>query len=355
VPRPFRLNADEYRPLGGTGLRVPPIVFGTSALGNLYQVISDVAKLEIAAAWFDHVAPPVVLDSAGKYGAGLALEQIGRVLTKLDVPPEQVILSNKLAWKRAPLTTPEPTFEPGLWIDVEHDAVQRINYDGMLECWAEGCRLLGGAYRPQLVSVHDPDEYLAAAMSPDDRQRRFADVVDAYRALAELKQRGEVRGIGVGAKDWRVIEAIDAAVALDWVMLAACYTLLRHPPELVAFMKRLADRGVGIINSAVFHAGFLVGGKYFDYRVLDPNSDADRKLLAWRKGFAALCQGHGITPMHACVQFALSGPGVVAVALNTSHADRVAQNVAATVTPVPAQFWASMEEEGLLGENDPTP
>lgn len=352
MPRPIRLTADDYRPLGGTGLRVPPIVFGTSALGNLYRVISDVAKLEIAAAWFDHVAPPVVLDSAGKYGAGLALEMIGRALAKLEIPPDQVIISNKLGWKRAPLTTPEPTFEPGVWADIQHDAVQRVSYQGMFECWEEGCRLLGGKYRPQLVSVHDPDEYLAAAASPDDRQRRFDDVLGAYRALAELKQRGDVRGVGVGAKDWHVVREIDAAVSLDWVMLANSFTILRHPPELIAFMRSLADRGIAIINSAVFHAGFLVGGKYFDYRVLDPESDTDRPLFAWRKSFVALSEGHGITPMHACVQFGLRGPGVVAVALNTSHADRIGQNVAAVVTPVPDQFWASMKEEGLLAEDD---
>ena len=352
MPTPIRLSADQDRPLGRTGLRVPPIVFGTSALGNLYRVISDVAKLEIASAWFDHVAPPVVLDSAGKYGAGLALETIGRALAKFEIPPDQVVISNKLGWKRAPLTTLEPTFEPGVWADIKHDAVQRISYDGMFECWEEGCRLLGRNYRPQLVSVHDPDEYLAAATSADDRRCRFDDVVGAYRALEELKHRGDVVGVGVGAKDWQVIREIDATVPLDWVMLANSFTVLRHPPELVAFMHSLADRGVAIINSAVFHAGFLVGGKHFDYRVLDANNDADRQLFGWRKSFAALCEGHGITPMHACVQYGLAGPGVVAVALNTSHADRIGQNVAAVMNPVPPQFWASMKEEGLLAEDD---
>ncbi len=349
------LTADDYRPFGNTGLRVPPIVFGTSALGNLYRVISDVAKLEIASEWFEQVAPPVVLDSAGKYGAGLALEMIGRALAKLEIPPDQVVISNKLGWKRTPLQTAEPTFETGMWIDVEHDAVQRISYDGMFECWEEGCQLLGGEYRPQLVSVHDPDEYLAVAQSADDRQRRFDNILGAYRALAELKQTGEVLGVGIGAKDWRVVEEIDAAVGLDWVMLACSYTVLRHPPELIAFMQSLADRGIAIINSAVFHAGFLVGGKYFDYRVPKPENDADRPLFAWRKSFVALCEAHGISPMHACVQFALAGPGVVAIALNTSHADRIRQNVAAVISPVPDQFWASMIEEGLLAENSPFP
>ena len=57
----LRLSASDYRPFGNTGLRVPPIVFGTSALGNLYCAIPDVAKLEIVSAWFDHVSPPVFI------------------------------------------------------------------------------------------------------------------------------------------------------------------------------------------------------------------------------------------------------------------------------------------------------
>ena len=224
-----------------------------------------------------------------------------------------------------------------MWNDIEHDAVQRISYDGILECWEESCRLLGDAYRPQLVSVHDPDEYLAAAASPDDRRRRFDDILGAYRALAELKQRGEVTGVGVGAKDWRVVEEIADAVR-------ARLGDARQQPHGDAASARAArvrraawpSADIAIINSAVFHAGFLVGGKYFDYRVVRPENDADRPLFAWRKSFVALCEAHGISPMHACVQFGLSAPGVVAVALNTSHADRIRENVAAVVDARPA-------------------
>ena len=41
----------------------------------------------------------------------------------------------------------------------------------------------------QLVSVHDPDEYLDAAASPADRERRFDDILGAYTALGEMKAR----------------------------------------------------------------------------------------------------------------------------------------------------------------------
>jgi D-threo-aldose 1-dehydrogenase len=344
----MRIPADQYRAFGNTGLRVPPVVFGSTALGNAFQVVPDVTKLEICSKWFDYVEPPVFIDTAGKYGAGLALEEIGKALAKFEIPPKQVVISNKLGWLRAPLRTPEPLFEQGVWMGLQHDAVQRISYDGILECWAEGGRLLGPAYQSRLASVHDPDEYLAAATSPDDRQRRFDDIRGAYRALAELKARGEVPGIGVGAKDWRSIAEIDAHVPLDWVMMANSFTVMRHPPELIAFMESLAKRNIPIINSAIFHAGFLVGGRYFDYRVVSQDNEVDRPLFAWRKSFVALCEAHGISPMHACVQFGKAGPGVVAVALNTSHPDRIEDNVKAVLEPVPPQFWASLKEEGLI-------
>jgi D-threo-aldose 1-dehydrogenase len=338
----------QHLPLGNTGLRIPRLVFGTSCLGNLYEALSAETKLAISRAWFDCVPAPVALDSAGKYGAGLALEVIGANLRELGVPPEQVVISNKLGWLRVPLVSTAPTFEPGVWAGLKHDAVQRIGRAGILECWEQGCELLGDPYRPQLVSVHDPDEYLAAAGSEAERRGRVDDVVEAYRALGELKQRGEVRAIGVGAKDWRVVQEIAAAVELDWVMLSNSLTIYRHPAELVEFVASLAAQGVGVINSAVFHAGFLVGGKFFDYGVVSSGEPTDRHLFAWRERFFTHCRRYSVAPDEACVQFALSPPGVVAVAMNTSQPAKIAKNVAAVGAEIPQEFWADAQAIGLI-------
>jgi D-threo-aldose 1-dehydrogenase len=162
-----------------------------------------------------------------------------------------------------------------------------------------------------------------------------------------------VLGIGIGAKDWHSIQEIDRHVKLDWVMMANSFTVMSHPPELIAFIANLRERGIGIINSAVFHAGFLVGGRYFDYRVVSPDNPIDKRLFAWRKSFVALCQGHGVAPAEACVEFGHSAPGIAAVALNTSHPDRVAHNVEMVLKKCPDAFWASMKEEGLLADNYP--
>ena len=252
--------------IGSTGVKIPPIIFGTSSLGNLYTALSDETKFELVRQAIEQVPAPVAFDCAGKYGAGLALEKLGECLENLNVKPENVVISNKLGWKRMPLLTSEPTFEQGVWMDLKNDAAQDISYDGILHCYDQGNQLLGGKYSPQLASVHDPDEYLDGATSEKERDKRFLEIVEAYRALADLKKAGKVKAIGVGAKNWKVIEEISKAVELDWVMFANSMTILHHPVELLNYMQLLHQNGISIINSAVFHAGFLIGGKFFDWR-----------------------------------------------------------------------------------------
>ncbi len=336
--------------LGRTGLETPPIVFGSSALGNLYRELSYEHKRRIVSAWFESTEPPVFIDSAGKYGAGLALELIGRILAELDVSPNRVVVSNKLGWRRVPLTTSEPLFEPGVWFGLEHDAHQTIGYDGILDCWEQGCRLLG-RYRPALVSIHDPDEYLDAASGSADRERRMRDILSAYRALIELRDAGEVVGVGVGSKDRNVVRELCERVDLDWIMLACSLTIRTHNRELLDFLADVRARGIGVINSAVFHSGFLVGGRYYDYRVVSRRSHPE--LFEWRDRFTECCVAFDVTPLNACVEFGLSVPGVAAVALNTGRPERVAENVEAATSKAPRRFWRRMKEIGLVDPDFP--
>ncbi|MBS7564881.1 aldo/keto reductase [Mucilaginibacter sp. Bleaf8] len=328
-------------------ISISKIIFGTSSLGNLYTALDDSIKLEIVKQIIQHSPKPAVFDSAGKYGAGLALESLGKALHELQIKPEDVLISNKLGWYRTELKTPEPTFEPGVWRDLKYDAVQKISYEGILACYEQGNQLLHG-YNAQLVSVHDPDEYLAAAENEAEREKRYQDVLDAYRALAELKQQGRVKAIGVGAKDWTIIRKITDDIHLDWVMIANSMTLHSHPKDLLKYMQSLQERGIMIINSAVFNAGFLIGGNYYNYKEIDPESDHDQALLKWRERFFALCDKHAIKPAEACVQFGLSAPGVVSIALSTTNAGRVKQNVAMGHTKVPNTFWQDMKAGGLM-------
>ena len=333
--------------LGKTGLVVPTMVIGTSSLGNLYQASSYSEKLELVKTALDCFPGLTVFDSAGKYGAGLALESLGKALNELNVPKDQVIISNKLGWRRIPLVGSEPTFEKEVWKNLEYDAIQDISYQGILDCFEEGNELLGG-YESQLVSVHDPDEYLAQAKNESDLEKRFQDILDAYRALADLKKAGKVKAIGVGSKSWEVIQKIYEKVDLDWVMIANSMTIYSHPQDLLKFMEQLENDGVGIINSAVFHSGFLVGGDYFDYQLASTENPVFQKQHQWRTSFFELCAAQKIEPAHACIQFGLNLPGVSALALNSTSPKRIQKNAAFCQTPIEPGFWKQLKEKQLI-------
>ena len=339
--------SETHRPFGNTGLTIPRVVFGSTCLGNLFVQMSDSDKSDLVREWFRSMPAPVAIDSAGKYGAGLALEVIHRELTNLSIDPADVVISNKLAWRRIPLTTPEPTFEPGVWIGLEHDAVQEISYEGILRCYEDGRQMLGD-YPQALVSVHDPDEYLAAATDADDRRRRLNDIVDAYRALTELRDDGKVSGVGVGAKDWRSIQELDGHCDFDWVMMANSFTIMNHPPELIQFVDSLASRNIALVNSALTHGGFLVGGKFLDYRAVDPKDRSDAERLKWREKFTQVCSQQGVTPYQVAVAFGASHPAVTSIALSTSRVDRVESMVKSTTAEIPADVWAALREAGLI-------
>ena len=335
-------------PLGQTGLIVPQVVYGTSYLGNLYKALSYKEKLALIARWFECTDTPVVIDSAGKYGAGLALEIIGLGLTELGISPDDILISNKLGWFRVPLTTDEPTFEPGAWADLAYDCVQTFGYDEIIKCFDQGNQLLGGTYRSEVVSIHDPDEYLQAASDPSDRELRMKEILESYRALFDLKKAGRVKAVGIGSKDWTVIKELYTHVPFDWVMFANSFTIFRHPPEILQFMDQLEEDGVGIINSAVFHGGFLTGGDKFDYLEVDAASEMGQKLIVWREAFEVLCREHLVSPGDAALHFGLSHPAVVSIALNTSKPEKMKRNVEILQKKIPESFWKAMKEKGLM-------
>jgi len=118
-------------------------------------------------------------------------------------------------------------------------------------------------------------------------------------------------------------------------MIANSMTIKSHPRSLLDFMKRLKDDGVHIINSAVFHSGYLIGEDYFDYKLIDTEEPQHKALAKWREDFFKICAKYNIKPAEACVQFALMAPGVKSIALSTSNPERVRHNIAMGAVRVP--------------------
>jgi D-threo-aldose 1-dehydrogenase len=326
---------------------LPPIIFGTSSLGNLYHALDYSVKLNIVKSCILSVTDIPVFDTAGKYGAGLALETLGKCLYDLNISPGHVVICNKLGWYRTALLSPEPTFEPGIWKDIHYDAVQMISYEGILKCFKQGNSLLGH-YSAQMVSVHDPDEYLLHSTDDQDYLKRYQHIIEAYTALRELKSSGRVSSIGIGAKDWKVIRRITEDIDLDWVMIANSLTVKSHPAELIAFVKELHQKKIKVINSGIFNSGFLTGGSFYNYRPVDNRTVSGKTLLDWRETFFRICNQFGILPVEACFNFSFRFPGIGSIALNTTKPEKIVDNVALVQKKIPVEFWQEMLDQGLI-------
>tara|TARA_R110002124_G_scaffold287257_7_gene472041 strand:- start:6053 stop:7087 length:1035 start_codon:yes stop_codon:yes gene_type:complete len=337
------------KPFGKTGLYFPSIIFGSSALGNLFQAYSKADKKAILKEAFNRTSPNTVFDTAGKYGAGLALEVLGEFLAEERIPRSNVIITNKLGWTRVPLTTPEPQFEPNIWKGIHHDAVQKISYEGILECFEKDNALLQG-YVPQLISLHDPDEFLAKAKTKEERALLWEELIGAITAMKELKEAGKVNGVGVGAKDWKTTREIYSRVPLDYVMVANSLSLIHHPPELMDFLELLRKDNVGIIIAAIFQSGFLTGEDYFDYKKLNSSDPEDQMKIQWRTAFFEVCQKYDVAPFHACIQFSLMVPGVSSVALSVNKPELVEKNILASETSLPKEFWKELKDKSLISD-----
>jgi D-threo-aldose 1-dehydrogenase len=113
-------------------------------------------------------------------------------------------------------------------------------------------------------------------------------------------------------------------------------------------MDRLHDDGVGVVNSALFHGGFLTGGNKFDYRDVDPGSDEGILLYGWRDAFLAVCEKHRVNPGDACIHFGLSHPAIVSIALNTSKPEKMDRNVEILLRKIPDGFWKTLKEKRII-------
>jgi D-threo-aldose 1-dehydrogenase len=195
------------------------------------------------------------------------------------------------------------------------------------------CNLLGENRVTGMVTVAR-----SVAASPDEYLRQ----------VEGLRSQHDRTAVGIAVQNLSDAMEWGDDAPFDFVKLARGATILRHPPEMLDHLAQLAARNIPALCGGVFQGGFLVGGSKFDKRVIDPNNPADQALITWRKAFTALCHGHGVRPAHACIQFALSIPGVTTLSITTAHADRIAENCDAAMNPVPSALWDSMREEGLF-------
>ncbi|MFT2020241.1 aldo/keto reductase [Streptomyces sp. 796.1] len=321
--------------------------FGTAPLGNMFRAIPDEdARATVEAAWDQGVR---FFDTAPVYGAGLAEERLGQMLS--DKPRDAYVLSTKVG--RVVLDEPE-TEAPDL--GEKGSLFEHGNPNKVLHSWTaentersiEGSLKRLGTDRLDVVWVHD----IAQDIYGDAWLQKFEEArTGAFRVLSRLRDEGVIKAWGLGVNR---TEPIELTLDLDepqpdGFLLAGRYTLLDHGHALQRLLPKAEEQGVGMVVGGPYSSGVLVGGAHFEYQ------QAPAEIVERVDKIKALAEKHGVSVKAAALQFVLAHPVSAAAVPGATRPSRIAEDVAALNEVVPAEFWHDLRAAHLISPAAPLP
>lgn len=341
-------NLNSESKLVAKGIHLPPVILDSRVLGNWHTARTSTYKSALVQAWLDGSSGPVAIETAMKYGAGLALEVLNEVLRQRKVQASEVIAINHLGWYRVPLASTYSTFDAENWVAVGHDAELRLSPEGIRNCWQQYIDLVEEDHRARMLSLHDVMPFLSVARDAHDLARRRGTLVDAYTALQDLTRGIESIALGISVNDRETFESVDKHVPLDWLMVSGIATLHGHSKADSGWLRALADRGITVIEASPLATGDTPGGRGLGESPNIDSRSAHDSSMEWRQNFAALCMKHNVHPTSAYAQFSLMHPAVTSVIMNCAVPERVRSDIALTCAPVPTEFWDDAKASGLI-------
>jgi D-threo-aldose 1-dehydrogenase len=324
-----------------------PLGFGSAPLGNMFRDIpDDEAMATVDAAWN---AGTRYFDTAPFYGAGLSEVRLGRALA--DRPRDEYVLSTKVGRLildemeegRPDFGEKDGLFENGLRNKIVYDYTER----GTMQSIEDSLRRLT-VDRLDFVWVHD----LAQDFHGDAWLGQFETArTGAFRALSKLRDEGVIKGWGLGVNRTEPIEVLlgMAETRPDGSLLAGRYTLLDHRHALQRLMPAAARQGVDIVIGGPYSSGVLAGGAHFEYQ------RAPAEIQARVQALKTVADRHGVPLKAAALQFCLANPATMAVIPGASKVSRIAEDHAALVTSIPAEFWTELRSQNLVSPEAPLP
>lgn len=301
----------ETRPIGSTGVRVPPIVFGTSALGDMpgtygYGVDEARARATIEAV-LDGPAP--ALDTSRNYGMGRSEARVGAVLRERGITgaggTDGAFLATKL----------DRDMETG-----------RFDADRARRSVEESLEALG-VDSVDLLHLHDPEH----ARDVDEIERSGGGIDELFR----MKEEGLARAVGLAMGPMPLFMRLLKDRPFDAIISHNRFTLLnRNASEL---FDECARRGIAVMNAAPYAGGVLAKGSAEMPRVT--YMEADDAALEPVRRIETACARHGVAPGAVALQFSMRDPRVTATIVGVSKPERVAQTLEWASAEVPDALW----------------
>jgi len=340
------MDPTATRELGRTGVALTQLGFGGAPLGELFTKVSEAdAEATLAAAWAAGIR---YYDTAPWYGRGQSEHRTGRFLYRQK--RQDLVLSTKIGRILQAPADPE-RFDTGFWsggLHFEHRF--DYSYDGVMRAFEDSLQRLGMT-RIDLLLIHDLD-FWHHATEPKVSAYLAQLFTGGWRALAELKAAGRIRGIGAGINELGMMPRFLDLVDIDFFLVALRYTLMEQE-TLALELPRCAERGVGIVIGGVFNSGILatgaVAGAKYNY------ADATPESLDKVRRIEAVCRRHKVPLVAAALQFPLGHPSVASVIPGAFQPTHIETNAGHFRHPIPADLWAELKAEKLLRADAPTP
>ncbi len=309
----------EMRDLGSTGVRVPTVCVGTSALGSFpaqygYEVDERTAIDTIVQAL---TSGNTFIDTSNEYGNGGDSERrIGAALRELGGTPPGALIATKV----------DPV--PGT-SDFSGARVRRSV--------EESRERLGLDVLP-LVYLHDPEKItFEEATGPDG----------AVDALLDLQREGVITHLGVAGGPIGLEIAYLRTGAFQVVLSHNRYTLVDS--SAVTLIEECERAGVGFVNAAPFGGGMLVRGP--DAVPTYCYAPAGPDVLARVRTMESLCAQHHVPLAAAALQFSTRDPRVASTVVGMSTPDRIEQTRRLLDVSVPEELWAALEPLAAVGRH----
>jgi len=298
------------RPLGRSGLQITPLTVGGAPLGSMpknfgYEVAEEQG---VATAMAALTGPIRAIDTSCAYSDGESERRIGIALARVGGLPDDYVLSTKVT---RDLATGDFS-----------GAQMRRAIAGSLE------RL--GLDRVPLLYLHDPENTTFAAASERG---------GPIEVLRELKDTGVAAAIGVAGGDTAIITEYVDTGWFDVLLTHNRFTLVNRTAERM--IDHAVDRGMGVVNAAVYGGGILATGtsssSRYGYR------DAPEVLLDAIRRIEVLCAGADVPLAAAATRFSVRDPRISSTVLGISRPGRIADAVDAGALPIPESLFDEID------------
>ncbi|MGB3329748.1 MAG: aldo/keto reductase [Thermomicrobiales bacterium] len=293
------------KPLGTTGISVPPIAVGCAPLGNMPDTFGYAVSEEEAVATVLRAlkGPLDYIDTSAEYGNGESERRVGLAYRQLGGRPASSVLQTKIGM--------------GPDGDFSGDAIKR-RFERSLE--------LLGVDSIEIVFLHDPELIsFAEGMAPGG----------PVEVLQQFKEQGAIGVLGVAGGPIDVERQYVETGIFDVLITHNRYTLLNRVADPLLTLAK--DRGLAVMNAAPYGSGILAKGAsaYPRYAY----QEAPDVMVERTREFEAICARHDIPLGAAALQFSMRDPRIDVTIVGMSKPDRIDQTIALAEVEIPDAAW----------------